>query len=103
MKSFCLVNESTDPEITHDVVLAMAGTLAKQQCRLASFWQRTPLGVAMADTAAAMPADPEIVLAKFVDVLDDPQSLAYHTFVNRPVILIGVQIIKANAPAGTDW
>jgi hypothetical protein len=105
MKSFCLVNESSDPAITPDVVLAMAGTMAKQQVRLASFWQRNPMGVAMADTEAAVPSDPEIVLAKFVDVLADPNALAYHTSApdGRPLILIGVQIVKANVAAGADW
>jgi hypothetical protein len=105
MKTFVLVNESTDPAITSDVVVAMAGTMAKQQVRLASYWQRNPMGVAMADTEAAVPADPEIVLAKFVDVLTDKQSLAYHTNTpdGRPLILIGVQIVKTNVATGADW
>jgi len=105
MKGFCLINESTDPAFPTAKVLAMVPEFQAQQIELAAAWQRLVTQVMQADSEAAAPQDDEWVLTKFVDTLDDPDALAYHTTTTggRPLILIGVQVIKKNAAAGSDW
>lgn len=105
MKGFVLINEGTDPTLTRDRVIAAAGVFARQQVELAQWWQRNPLSVLQADTEAAAPQEDGWTLVKSVDTLDDADALAEHTVTaqGRPLILVGLHIIRANAPAGSDW
>lgn len=106
MKGIVLINETTGfPDITREKCLAMAAAHADQHVELAAWWQRTPLEVLYADSEAAAPQEEGWTLAKIVNVLSDKDALAEHTTLpnGRPVILIGAQIIQANAPAGSDW
>lgn len=105
MKGYVLINETTGfPDITREKLLALTAALAAQQIEEAAWWQRTPLQVIYADSEAAAPQEDGWTLMKAINVLDDPDALAYHTEVNgRPLILIGAQIVQANAPAGSDW
>jgi hypothetical protein len=105
MRGFVLVNESSDAAVTKDVVTKMGALLARQQIELADAWQRLPLEVLEADTEASAPTDPGWVLVKLVDTLPDANALAYHTTLadGRPAVLVGVQIVKSNAPEGSNW
>lgn len=96
MDGFALVNETSDTQITWDVIQKAARALALQQAQVADWWQLDALPVAASQTEMAAPAD--FIVAKIVNVLDDPNALAYHTIGanGRPLILIGWNIIKAN-------
>lgn len=104
MRTYVMINESSESLIPRDHFLVMTGLLARQQVEVADWWQRMPMSVLEADGEAAAPKDDGCILVKAVDTLSDPNALAEHTTVNgRPVVLIGVQIIKSNAPSGSDW
>jgi hypothetical protein len=105
VRGYILINEGSDADVTRDRMITLAGELAIQQTELAAWWQRVPLQVLQADSEAAAPTEDGWTLAKVIDELDDKKALAYHTTnaLGRPLILIGAQILKANAPRGTDW
>ena len=106
MNGYVLINETSGfPDLTRDKLLAIAVALQAQQVEVAAWWQRTPLEVIYADSEATAPQEDGWTLMKAVNALDDADALAYHTETTggRPLILLGAQIIKANAPAGSDW
>jgi hypothetical protein len=105
MKGFCCINESKAPELTKDLLVKHAALLARAQDELDAWYQGTKWAVAIADSEAAAPQDDGWIIAKYQDQLDDKDALAYHTALasGRPAILIGVEIIRANVKAGTDW
>jgi hypothetical protein len=105
MNGFVLINQSSDPALTRENLDAFAAVLALQQAEIDDYYQGTAWQVVVADSEAAAPQGDGWILAKFLDALDDPEALAYHSTTpqGRPLILMGVGIVKANAPAGGDW
>lgn len=96
MLGFTIVNDTTDPSVTPDVVAGMSVALSRYVALVCDAWQRLPLQVGTAESDGGIPAG--FVGTKLVDALDDPDALAYHTvgIDGRPLILVGWGIIKAN-------
>jgi hypothetical protein len=96
---FFLVNSSTDPQITPEVLTNIATACALQlQSDYAPAWQAAgiPVGVAAPDDTN-LPQDACVV--RIVDDLPDaPQALGYHTIGSsgRPEAFIGWNPIKNN-------
>lgn len=93
---FVIVNQSTDPEITGDVLLQIAAALSTQITRdFAPAWGIAPGTVSVAAADAGIPAD--VVPIYIQDALDAPGALGYHDDEsNRPVARLGWGVIKQN-------
>jgi hypothetical protein len=100
MQGICLVNQTTDPSITYDVVQKASSVLASYVAEVAAGWGRVPVPVACAETveAARTKLGDGWWLARALDQLDDQSALAYHTVLadGTPSIDVGWGIIKAN-------
>ncbi len=101
--TFAIINETTDPQITHDILLAGAAALQRQsEEHFAPLWKQTPstfIIVASEDVQAL-----DVHVTKIVDEIPEaPGALAYHTVDDggRPILVIGWNVMKSEG--GDIW
>lgn len=97
MDTFALINETTDPQITHDLLLGGSAALQKQSERdFAPAWRQTPSTFIVATCESIESISCHVT--RIVDEIPEaPGALAYHTIDNlgRPVLVIGWNAIKS--------
>lgn len=103
MDSFAIVNESTDTQITKDILLKGAAALQTQSERdFAPLWKQTPSTVVVATSEDVESMD--VHVTRIVDSIPEaPDALAYHTIDDqgRPLLVIGWNACKSEG--GDIW
>lgn len=103
MDTFAIVNESTDSQLTHELLLRGAVALQKQsELHFAPLWKQSPSTVIVANSEDIQTAD--VHVTRIVDSIPEaPGALAYHTVdeEGRPLLVIGWDAIKSQG--GDIW
>lgn len=101
MDTFAVVNQSSDPSLSRDVLLKMLAALQTQSERdFAPLWHQTP------STFVLAPADEPPTFDCHITYIKDqtpeaPDALAWHTIdeQGRPVLVVGLEACLAEAMA----